>query len=736
DTFGVEADIVLSISFDCDGSSDSLPDSRIDMTSLMFEEGGSCTVTADLEEATCIMKFKNRQDLKVDILSLSTIDDPDGETLTPYDGIGISTTIPSKAIQKVDELFYGSDDSVEMATTTYQDDFTEDAEGYIETEGYLWIRQGDEHGEIGGLNSDFTTNRNSGATALDIWTNTYVQYADPNIYFAGLYSVDLEIAAVLDNATLDGGGAGDKFDRVQVDLIARQTVPGPSSSETIFQSWDFNSGPYDNTFSENLVCDLTAAWQIAFLESSLPDADTEGNSYSFYFHVTVSGTYSKINPMANMGFSFSTTITDRSESYVRWYVMTRFPESISKTSRINESISRVAEIITGDCLRMYSSCFTRNDAQPEPAELPEDDPDYVFPTNGCNSTYVIMNGLMLRHIPDAKCFVSFRELYDSLNAIFCLGMGIEDDPYRPGYQRIRIEEADFFYEDTPMSYGINYPDKIKRSIKSDQFYTDLTIGYQKWEAEAFSSLDEFITRRQYTTSLTQIGGNKSLLSSIIASPYAIEITRQQKLTTKDYKYDNDLFIIDPNSDDSLEGGSDVIDYVSYYNVLLSPLRNATRWFKWLFSIFKNHLDADSKLIFCSGEGNYDAVLVYPFNTCDPVDGVVAVETTEDMDLTYPIKFDYENNPPKVGFEQWDFTYPMSFENFQEVRNNFYQQLPVQWDDSGVKYGYVMEMAYKPAQGLATFKVLRAWEDSATHYLLLEDGTYILQEDGGYIIWEP
>jgi hypothetical protein len=65
-----------------------------------------------------------------------------------------------------------------------------------------------------------------------------------------------------------------------------------------------------------------------------------------------------------------------------------------------------------------------------------------------------------------------------------------------------------------------------------------------------------------------------------------------------------------------------------------------------------------------------------------------------------------------------------------------QQIPVQWDSGGTKYGYVMDVSYKPAQGMASFTVIRKWEDADTNYILAEDGTFMLQEDGSFIIWEP
>jgi len=207
DTFGVQADLVLSITVTCDGTTDILPDARFNMSSLEFEEGSDCTVTCDLEDATCIMRFKNRQDLKVDVLSLSTVDDPDNETLTPYTAIGINTTIPTKAIQKVDELHYGGDTDT-GATVTHEEDISEDSDPsvLIESESYSWLKQADVINEIGGVNDDFDTGHDFAQTAPDIWTNTFIQYADPFIYPTGLSDVDLGVVVNLDNATLDSSG--------------------------------------------------------------------------------------------------------------------------------------------------------------------------------------------------------------------------------------------------------------------------------------------------------------------------------------------------------------------------------------------------------------------------------------------------------------------------------------------------------------------------------------------------
>lgn len=724
DNYGIAADITLQIFFSCDGSDEQqLPDARLNLSDIQFEEGEGCFVTVPMEEATCIMQFKNRQDLKVDLLSLDTVNDPGGESLEPYDNIGVEMDLPPKSIQKIDELYYSSDQGVSSITKQYN----HTTDGPVPLSIFFWLSQSESITELGGLNEDYVSGGVVDTIDSDVpyfWTHPVIQNQYGAIALTGLFHVTLYIEAHLTNVTLNGGSGSETFKDVTATTILKVTHPD-LSDEYFTLGTNSYPGYWDNTFAKEISIPLTFD----------PNLQV-GDLYTLYIHVEIDPSYTIINPLDPVLIEFFETVTDFHDSFVKFTVLTQFPTTQAKVSLVNETLSRITEKLTGDCLRVYSTYFGTPYSQPYDRENPDIEPDYTPAGFGCGSNEVLTNGLLIRRATDAKCFISFRELYDSLNAIHCIGMAIEDDPFRDGYSRIRIENAKFFYEDDVMDYAVDFPTKISRTVKLDTFFCNLIIGYQQWESEAFSSLDEFLTKRQYTTGMTQIGGDKSLLSSVIASGYAIEITRQQKENTSDWKYDNSIFIIQVTVSNEVAfyleiGGNDPIDPISVYNGGLSPTQNAARWFEFLFSVFKDYIAADSKLLFVSGEGNYQVSLTIPGMECP---AFTAETITENADLTYSMKTDYADNLPALGFEEWQLEYPMSFAEYVSVKDNFYKKVAVQWDaEIGYKYAYIEQMDWRPAQSLVSLRLRRAWEEfSLDSFLLLEDGDYVLLEDGGKI----
>ena len=86
--------------------------------------------------------------------------------------------------------------------------------------------------------------------------------------------------------------------------------------------------------------------------------------------------------------------------------------------------------------------------------------------------------------------------------------------------------------------------KITKKVMEAEHYSLFTFGYDKWEAEEYNGLDEFLTKRTYRTDLTTVKNTLSKLSKFIASGYALEITRRMGNTdSKDWRYDQETFII-------------------------------------------------------------------------------------------------------------------------------------------------------------------------------------------------
>ncbi|MBK7882490.1 MAG: hypothetical protein IPJ81_00610 [Chitinophagaceae bacterium] len=211
--------------------------------------------------------------------------------------------------------------------------------------------------------------------------------------------------------------------------------------------------------------------------------------------------------------------------------------TVSKVFMVNETISRVAETITNDKIRAYSDYFGRTDAQP-----------YTSPENGCGSLEVLAKGIYIRNqenrIPGKPILfsLSMQDLWEGLNPVHNIGFGLEDDIYRPGKQWLRVEPWKYFYKDEVVMecIGIN---KVDQNVIQSEHYSTFKFGYEKWEGEEYTGLDEFLTKRTYRTTLSSLKNELTKLSRFIASGYALEITRRKNADSKDWRFDNDTFII-------------------------------------------------------------------------------------------------------------------------------------------------------------------------------------------------
>lgn len=212
--------------------------------------------------------------------------------------------------------------------------------------------------------------------------------------------------------------------------------------------------------------------------------------------------------------------------------------TFSKTFFVNEALSRTVEAITNNKIKAYSEYFGRTDSQP-----------YSHLADGCGSLEAITKGLFIRNQENRiagqpfAMNVSLQDLWQGLEPIHHIGFGIEEDTNRPGYNRLRVEPWKYFYKPDVVLSCIGV-DKIEKKVVATEIYSTLRIGYEKWEAEEYNGLDEFLTKRLFRTTLSQIKNELVKLSKFISSGYAIEIGRRKGNTdSKDWRYDNENFII-------------------------------------------------------------------------------------------------------------------------------------------------------------------------------------------------
>lgn len=232
------------------------------------------------------------------------------------------------------------------------------------------------------------------------------------------------------------------------------------------------------------------------------------------------------------------TMSMLQDSHFIMETLSHTPATKSKVFAVNETLSRVAEVITNNKLRVYSNHFGRTDSMP-----------YSQAYDGCGALEVVTDGLRIRGQENkiagqTNLFsLSLQDVFEGLNPIHNIGMGIEKDTNRAGYNRLRVEPWTHFYKPEVMMYctGVN---KIERRVYEKDIYSTFQFGYSKWEAEEFNGLDEFLTKRTYRTTLSQVKNDLVKLSRFVASGYAIEVTRRKgSADSKDWRYDKETFII-------------------------------------------------------------------------------------------------------------------------------------------------------------------------------------------------
>lgn len=374
---------------------------------------------------------------------------------------------------------------------------------------------------------------------------------------------------------------------------------------------------------------------------------------------------------------------------------------------MNEVMSRVTEAITNDKIRILSEYFGRTDSEP-----------YAMDENGCGGYRTITKGLFLRKMEERMpstpptLNVSWQDIWNGINPIDNIGIGFEEDPYRPGYRVLRVESWRYFYKDDVVFSCLGVRN-VKRRVRTGDYVTTFRIGYAKWESNSFSGIDEFLTKREYRTDVRNTRGTMEKMSQFIASGYAIEVTKRKgNMTTDDFVYDNDIFVImaaygfgtyfAENGSFSISSASNIIDPGSIYNWSIRPSQNMMRWAPFVFSSYKDY-DSGSKLTFVDGSGNYYATGADNAVLCSLTDDTLS----ENTDIT-PALFTDSTFPRPIWLnEDIIYDFPVSASDFAQIKAN--RTGLIYWEvndtDGSIEhsgYGWIQELEYDEVAGMGKF----------------------------------
>jgi hypothetical protein len=283
------------------------------------------------------------------------------------------------------------------------------------------------------------------------------------------------------------------------------------------------------------------------------------------------------------------------ESTVSFVADTNYKASTTKAFLIHEAFNQVSDAIADRDGSFQSAFYGR-----------EDSAKVSYDADGEGSLLAITNGDNIREKVGKSVFCSFKELFNSANALHNLGMDIFQNT-------IRVEPLSFFYSNSRIC-TLEYVKEFRSQLSTQHYINHITTGYTAWETEFANGLDEPNTRHEYSTAIQALNNKLELLSQYIGSSYAIEVTRRKGVNLfpkEDFKYDNNNFWLALKRDgltdfavellaDAFVSASDMIAKDTALNLRLTPGR--------MLLAHLNKITAGMQIIggdikFVKGEGN-------------------------------------------------------------------------------------------------------------------------------------
>jgi hypothetical protein len=299
------------------------------------------------------------------------------------------------------------------------------------------------------------------------------------------------------------------------------------------------------------------------------------------------------------------------------------PATTAKAWAIHEAFSRISENVTKqvtksattDITAFKSNFFGRVNSEPN-----------AYNDNGCGAFTAVTNGYMIRGFgtDEKQVFVSMDDLYNAMNTIFNIGLGVEYDTDR---YVVRVEPKSYFYDKTTTILSCPNIDELTMRFASDWMYNRAVLGFDEWKVEELNGVDEPITKQErILPGAAALKNAYEKVTDFIGGMYSIEYTRRQDsvdFPTTDTDFDNNNFVIALNrsvdvytnnpsaldeaeKDENFASVTGLLEPDTAYNLRFSPIRCILRHLNVLGAgLTKASVNNDKKLIFSKGYNNYE-----------------------------------------------------------------------------------------------------------------------------------
>jgi len=678
ETNGSDADVKIRIIAICDDEEQDSEDFQLDFGRYKEKCGEECSVSIGIEDISCFTLFNNNFDKKVDMLSDVAFDK--ATPLAEYAGLEKDITLPGKAIRLRNRAETNPEVTENLADPPYFDD-GDDIQGDVV---FVPAFQNVIESSMGSFEP---------SPILDA-----VSHGD------GLpYPPYLDISALINTTELLGNaecGVRDFVLSFRLKGHINTFIPY-GSAYNIFARVDRlpagldagNPGDWVREL-EDLIITVNASAEADYDYSiTLPIDITQGDKIYVYMQLD------------NSNHIDDFLLTMDVESYVEATASLLCDPSIAKMFMVHETISRVAESNTNNCLSLKSNFFGRTDSAPT-----------AYPENGCGGAEALTSGLFIRRAENPTFFLSMKDLLAGLQAIHNIGFGLQRES---GVELLRVEEYDYFYQDFLLLDASDL-DVQTKSVVSEEIPGIILGGYEKWEVENINGLDEFNSKREYRLTINNAKGTLDFRCKFIAGGYAIELTRLQSFSdtgAADTKYDNETFIICLEQDvyaytypyvyggyvveqGGITGAANMFDPDTVINFRISPIRNMMRVAKSFFGAYRDFQGVNSKIVLSSGDGNLLAEGWLSLDDCTPENQVIS----ESDDIVDDIYQDTDLLLPKIRPESIIFEYPMSLSDFKRIKAN-----PYGYINHCDGRGFITKVIYKPNEGKASFELRNKYD---------------------------
>lgn len=389
-------------------------------------------------------------------------------------------------------------------------------------------------------------------------------------------------------------------------------------------------------------------------------------------------------------------------SYLKMRAIATTPATTATGPLVHEALDYCCAAMTDQPRPLYSDYFGRPGLRQQ------------YLQDGPGALRLVTSGFAIRGFPfttssapaagevDTRKTITttFNDLYDSLNAIDCLGLGIEQVN---GKQQVRIEPRAFFYQDKEV-LRLGSVTGLSKAVRTDALHNAAEFGYQHWQSGTQNGLDEFNGRRTYTLPLTAVKNTYSAISTLNAAGYLIERTRRDRYSdgaTKEGQADAENFVIclrrlggtaesyESERDQAYRSVTGILSPSTTYNLRISPGRMLQKHQPWLHTGLLQQ--GSKRVILTKIEGSAGLQSRF-YEESAPLDESAAIQVS-DLAPAIVAEFTYE------------FTARLRRWQMEALRTNPYGRISF-LDSKGQRHsGYLLAAERQPVGGLTTFTLL-------------------------------